>query len=164
MFRRRCRSRGTWFHSSYCSFTPEGCLFGYVVSTTWREDLFRDWWWLELMMNRGEKDLFSPSFCFDLFEYFDLDLILWMFFCFFDAVNFFVFFYDFVGKNVSLWMFVLFEEHELIEENEFCWILRTPGFFCFIIKRVGILLIRDEICDVLDLVLRELLIVIKSST
>lgn len=53
-------------------------------------------------MNRGEKDLFSPSFCFDLFEYFDLDLILWMFFCFFDAVNFFVFFDDFVGKNVSL--------------------------------------------------------------
>lgn len=52
----------------YCSFTPEGCFFGYVVSTTWREDLFKDRWWLELMMRKiySEPSFISISLNVDL--------------------------------------------------------------------------------------------------
>lgn len=105
----------------YCSFTPEGCFFGYVVSTTWREDLFKDRWWLELMMRKiySEPSFISISWNVDL-NFNSLDV-------------FFFFFDDFAGK-ISLWICLCCCGDELIEENErqFCRILWTSRFFYFI--------------------------------
>lgn len=68
----------------YCSFTPEGCFFGYVVSTTWREDLFKDRWWLELMMRKiySEPSFISISWNVDLnFNSLDVFFFLFRWFC-----------------------------------------------------------------------------------